>query len=252
MSNALAQTIKAWVYEAGELVLKRKESQLQISIKSSRSDLVSNVDYEIQRFLIAKIESKFSKDKILAEEDKRNSLADMSGRVWLIDPIDGTINFVFQRENFAIMIGVYEDGVGKLGFIYDVTRQKLYWGGPGIGVFCNEKKLRPPKNLGAKDGLWAVNAGMYAQNIENIQIIGENSMGVRMIGSAGLEFISMLKGNTIGYISNLYPWDYAPGMVLVQEFGFKGSGLDGLALKFKDRQKFIVATACAYNEVMGS
>ncbi|MDR1012868.1 MAG: inositol monophosphatase family protein, partial [Lactobacillales bacterium] len=250
INDSLAQTIKAWIYEAGELVQKFERSQLKISTKSSRSDLVTNIDQEVQRFLVAKIKGKFPKDKILAEEDGRNFLANMSGRVWLIDPIDGTINFVLQRENFAIMIAVYEGGILNLGFIYDVMRQKLYWGGRGFGVFCNEKKLKAPKNLGAKDGLWGVNAKMYTQNIGNIQVIGENSMGVRMIGSAGLEFISMLKGKTIGYISNLYPWDYAPGMVLITEFDFKGSNLDGTKLNFKRQQKFIAATACAYDEVM--
>ncbi|MDR0691210.1 MAG: inositol monophosphatase family protein [Streptococcaceae bacterium] len=249
-SSLLAQKVKIWIYEAGELVQELEKGQLQVSSKSSRSDLVTNVDQEVQRFLVAKIENEFSEDKILAEEDGKSSLADMSGRVWLIDPIDGTINFVFQRENFAIMIGVYEDGIGKLGFIYDVMRGELYWGGAGLGIFCNEKKLESPKNLGAKDGLWSVNAGMYAQNINNIQAIGESSMGVRMIGSAGLEFISMLRGKTIGYISNLCPWDYAPGVVLIKEFGFKASGLDGLALVFDGQQRFIAATAQAYNEVM--
>jgi myo-inositol-1(or 4)-monophosphatase len=249
-NDLLVQKVKTWLYKTGELAKKLEKSQLQITTKSSRNDVVTNVDKEVQRFLVAKIESEFPEDKILAEEDEKSSLVDMSGRVWLIDPIDGTLNFVFQRENFAIMIGVYEDGIGKLGFIYDVMRSELYWGGAGLGVFCNENKLESPKNSGAKDGLWGINVGMYVQNVGNIQAVGENAMGVRMIGSAGLEFISMLKGNTIGYISNLYPWDYAPGVVLIKEFGFKASGLDGLALTFNGQQYFIAATTQAYNEIM--
>ncbi|MDR1473385.1 MAG: inositol monophosphatase family protein [Lactobacillales bacterium] len=249
-NDLLVQKVKTWIYEAGKLVQELEKNQLQVTTKSSRNDVVTNVDKEVQRFLVAKIESEFPEDKILAEEDEKSSLVDMSGRVWLIDPIDGTLNFVFQRENFAIMIGVYEDGIGKLGFIYDVMRGEMYWGGADLGVFCNEEKLEPPKNSGAKDGLWGINIGMYVQNVGNIQTIGENAMGVRMIGSAGLEFISLLKGNTIGYISNLYPWDYAPGVVLIKEFGFKASDLDGLTLAFNGQQHFIAATAQAYNEIM--
>jgi myo-inositol-1(or 4)-monophosphatase len=174
----------------------------------------------------------------------------MDGRVWIIDPIDGTLNFVFQRENFAIMVGIYEEGIGQLGFIYDVVKEELYWGGVDIGVFCNDQKLSTPKNLGAKDGLWGMNGAIYAKNIGNVQKIGKESMGVRIIGSAGIEFISLLRGSTVGYISDLYPWDYAAGMVLVNEFGFKGSFLDGSQIDFQDQEKFIVATDVAYGEVM--
>ena len=71
----------------------------------------------------------------MAEEEGYNQLADLDGRVFIIDPIDGTLNFVIEGENFCIMLAVYESGVGKLGFIYDVMRNELFWGGKGIGVY---------------------------------------------------------------------------------------------------------------------
>lgn len=249
-NQPLAETVKRWLLGAGELIKKRMKDSLVVSTKSNRSDLVTNVDKEVQQFLVERIEHFYSNDNILAEEDGRNHILNMDGRVWVIDPIDGTLNFVFQRENFAIMVGIYEKGIGQLGFLYDVVKEELYWGGVGIGVFCNDHKLSSPKNLGAKDGLWGMNGAIYAENIDNVQKIGKESMGVRIIGSAGIEFISLLRGNTVGYISNLYPWDYAAGMILANEFGFKGSFLDGSKMDFQGRAKFIVATEAAYIEAM--
>ncbi|GJM76573.1 hypothetical protein HMSSN036_87890 [Paenibacillus macerans] len=57
-------------------------------------------------------------------------MEDLAGRIWILDPIDGTMNFIKQKENFAVMIAVVEDGIGKCGFIYDVMRSRLVWGGP--------------------------------------------------------------------------------------------------------------------------
>ncbi len=84
----------------------------------------------------------------MAEEEGCNQLSDLDGRVFIIDPIDGTLNFVIEGENFCIMLAVYESGVGKLGFIYDVMRNELFWGGKGIGVYkmmshCLDQQINP-------------------------------------------------------------------------------------------------------------
>ena len=83
--------------------------------------------------------------------------------MWIIDPIDGTMNFVMERENFCIMLAVYEDGIGKLGFIYDVMREELYWGGKGLGVYRNNQLLKAPTMKALADGLWGMNAYMHGK-----------------------------------------------------------------------------------------
>ncbi|MDR0921763.1 MAG: inositol monophosphatase family protein [Lactobacillales bacterium] len=250
-SKALVELIYSWIQEAGSRIRSHLNEELTVSTKNGRDDIVTNVDKETQEFLIRKILEKFPEDKILAEENGLDRCLDMSGRVWIIDPIDGTLNFYFQRENFAVMLALYVDGIGKLGFIYNVMREELYWGGAEFGVYCNQTKLSAPKEPRLEDGLFGMNSAMYVQNTLHAHDIGIRTMGVRTSGCAGLEFISLLKGNTIGYISNLSPWDYAAGVVLSHEFGFISSQLNGCPLSFDGREYFLIATSPAYEEIKG-
>ncbi len=243
------QTIQSWLFEAADVIRMNLESELTVQQKNGRTDLVTNMDEQTQEFLMNKIQTNFPEDQILGEEKGYNTLKSFAGRVWIIDPIDGTMNFVMERENFCIMLAVYEDGIGKLGFIYDVMREKLYWGGKGLGVYRNNQLLKAPTMKALADGLWGMNAYMHGKNIHHATEIGQASMGVRISGCAGLEIIAMLKGNHHGYLSNLSPWDYAAGLVLLEEFGFKYSGITGKPLTFAGREYFIAATPETYDEV---
>ncbi|MTD38727.1 inositol monophosphatase family protein [Erwinia sp. CPCC 100877] len=247
--QAMVMEIKEWIYAAAEKIRESLNNEVTISQKSGRTDLVTNIDKETQAFLIDKIREHYPEDRILAEEEGYSELDSLEGRVWIIDPIDGTLNFVMERENFCIMLGFYENGVGQLGFIYDVMQDELFWGGKGLGVYMNKKALRQPKNLELAEGLLGMNAYMYGKDINSAWKIGHESMGVRVSGCAGLEMIAMLKGNHIGYLSNLSPWDYAPGLVLLEEFGFKYAGINGDALRFSGREYFLAATPKAFGTI---
>lgn len=242
--------IKEWLKEAAGFIKVSLTQELVVSQKSGRTDLVTNIDEETQNFFIKKINQYYPNDRILAEEKGFNTIDSLAGRVWIIDPIDGTMNFVMEKENFCIMMAIFEDGVGQLGFIYDVMKDELYWGGKNRGVFLNDQKLQLPKDLGLSDGLLGMNAHMYGKNIHSAREIGQSSMGIRVSGCAGVELIAMLKGNHIGYISNLSPWDYAAGLVLIEEFGFKYSNIEGKPLAFANREYFLAATPTAYVEIL--
>lgn len=238
-----------WLQEAKERVVHELKKPLEVETKSSFNDLVTNVDKQTQKLLVEKIQSRYPQDHILGEEEGFNQLTSMKGRVWLIDPIDGTLNFVLQQENFCIMLALYVDGKSKLGFIYDVMKDELYWGGREIGVYCNQNRLKKPKDASLQEGLLGMNAYLYRHNLYHAGEISNLSMGVRMMGCAGLEMIAILKGLEIGYLSNLQPWDYAPGCALLDAFEIPYSTLDGTALNFSGRQPFIALQPTAYKEV---
>lgn len=249
MTEKMITEIKGWMQEAAVFIKTSLSTEMAVSQKSGRTDLVTNIDEETQALLIKKIKEQYPADKILAEEKGYSTIDSLAGRVWIIDPIDGTMNFVMEQENFCIMIAVFEDGIGKLGFIYDVMKDELCWGGKGIGVFLGEQKLIQPQNLGLSAGLLGMNAYMFGENIHCAREIGHASMGVRVSGCAGIELIAMLKGNHIGYVSNLSPWDYAAGLVLLEEFNFLYSTIEGEDLSFSGREYFLAATPKAYNEI---
>lgn len=247
--QAMAAEVRGWMIEAAQQIRENFSQKLEIVEKASRTDIVTNMDKATQEFLIQKIQTSYPDDQIMGEEEGYSELASMAGRVWVIDPIDGTLNFVKEQENFCIMMAFYIDGVGQLGFILDVMRDEFYWGGSEIGVYVNDERLAAPEMLELSDGLLGVNGWMYGHNISHARDIGEVSMGVRVSGCAGLEFIAMLKGNHIGYVSNLCPWDYAAGSILTSELGFRFSRLDGQELSFNGREFFLAATPNAYREI---
>lgn len=122
----MEKEIISWIYEAAEIIKSGLGDALKVDQKNGRTDLVTNVDKEVQDFIVEKINAYDPQALILGEENGQDQTPIDKGRVFVIDPIDGTLNFVMQRENFCIMIAVYEEGKGQLGFIYDVMRDELF------------------------------------------------------------------------------------------------------------------------------
>lgn len=126
---------KQWIRDAGEHLMASMKKALIIETKSNAADLVTNMDREIEQFLIGKIKETFPHHNILGEEGYGDEVTSSDGVVWLIDPIDGTMNFVHQKRNFAISIGIYENGIGKIGLIYDPVHDELYHALKGLEHF---------------------------------------------------------------------------------------------------------------------
>ena len=130
--------VKDWLRKAREIILDSFNLSLDVKTKSGPTDLVTNVDKEVERFYIQQIQNAYPEAKILGEEtSKIHPLTNMEGLVFILDPIDGTMNFVKQKRNFASMIAVYYNNRPLLGYIYDIIRDELYWGGPVYdAVYC--------------------------------------------------------------------------------------------------------------------
>lgn len=248
--KALMEEVKSWIEEAATQVKEKLKGQVFVEEKSNRHDLVTNVDKETEAFLVEKIRTHFPDDQILGEEGLGDTLESTDGRIWIIDPIDGTLNFVKQQENFCIMIGIFENNEPVLGFIYNVIKDEFAYGGADTGVFLNGEVLPPVPNLGLRDGLIGTNSTMFAKDILNTQKIGSEAVGVRIFGCAGLDFLSVLRGKQVAYLSNLSPWDFAAGVALGKPLGLVHSKLNGEAYDILgERQYFVVATKKAYKDM---
>lgn len=247
----LQTDVVALLKEARRQVLAKMHQTLTVDEKTSRKDLVTNVDKENEQFLIGGIRQLDPQAQILGEEGFGDQLTSMAGRVWIVDPIDGTMNFVKQRDNFAMMIGIYQDGVGQLGFIYDVMNDVVYAGGPVVGgVWANDQPLPAPANLALADGLIGMSAPLVIHDVAHTQAIVHASAGMRIYGSAGIEMISIMRGKTLGYISHLKPWDFAAGQVLLNTLGIRTSTIDGQPLNMLSSNLVLVATEQAQRDIL--
>lgn len=229
---------KQWIIEAGQKIRDSFETKLEIEMKTNPNDLVTNIDKETEEFFVNKIKKNFPEHRILGEEGVGHDLQDLKGIVWIIDPIDGTLNFIYQQRNFAISLAIYEDGVGKIGLIYDVVHDELYHAIKGEGAYLNEKKLLPlPDEVQVKEAIISINSSWIINNNKMdpklLANLVTNVRGTRSYGSAAIELAYVAAGRLDAYITmRLAPWDFAAGTILVEEVGGIVSDVYGKKLDY--------------------
>lgn len=237
---------KQWVKEAGEIIRLSFDKTLNIQTKSNPNDLVTNIDKEIEQFFIRKIKEVYSDHKIMGEEGFGDEFNNPDGIVWLIDPIDGTMNFIHQQRNFAISLGIYENGIGRIGLVYDVVHDELYHAIRGKGAYMNDKLLPPLKEAGVKEAIIALNATWVMENNRidhNLLIpLARDARGTRSYGTAALEMVFVATGRIDAYLSmRLAPWDFGGGTVIVEELGGIVTNLRGEKLNYLSKDSLLVA-----------
>ena len=231
---------KEIVKEAASYIRKHMKDDLHVERKSSPTDLVTRLDKEVQNFLVDKILSRYPHDQFCAEEGNLRASVNQ-GSVWIIDPIDGTNNFVAQGEDFAIMVAYFEEGIGQFGIIYDVMRDACYHGGGAFQAYLNDAPLPVFKNKPLCDFLIAGNAGMLESNTWGVADLSKASLGVRVYGSAAISFSRILSGQLLAYITYLQPWDYAAASILGEGLGYQIVTLSGEPVDFESRQPIMMA-----------
>ncbi|TFZ27498.1 inositol monophosphatase family protein [Lactiplantibacillus plantarum] len=246
----LNQKMQVVMQTARAQVLAKMGTHLTVAEKTSRRDLVTNVDHSNEDFLVRQIRALDPVAKILAEEGTGDQVTDMNGHVWIVDPIDGTMNFVHQRNHFAMMVGLYVDGKPILGYIFDVMANKLYAGGPEVGVTLNGELLVAPADVDLSAGLFGASAPLLIQDRFNMQTIIAKSLGPRIMGSAGIQISQVLAGELVGYLSYLRPWDFAAGRVLAESLGLVVSRVDGNPVNMLSSGAVLIATKRAQRSIL--
>lgn len=244
-----------WVREAGERIRQSFNQTLDIQTKTNPNDLVTNIDKETEQFFIEKIRGTYQDHKIMGEEGFGDELNNLDGIVWMIDPIDGTINFIHQQRNFAISLGVYENGEGKIGLVYDVVHDELYHAFRGKGAFINEIQLPPLQENVVENSLIALNATWVMENrrIDHHLLIPlvRDARGTRSYGTAALEIVYVATGRVDAYFSmRLSPWDFAGGAVIVEELGGIVTNLRGEKLDFLTQDSLFVAKPGLHQSIL--
>ncbi|HFI0451356.1 TPA: inositol monophosphatase family protein [Streptococcus suis] len=241
----LAQSL---VLQAGEFLKTHLHDELEIEEKENATDLVTQLDKLTQQFLTNQIKNEYPSDLIFGEEGGDVSSIS-NGNVWVIDPIDGTSNFIAQKNDFAIMLAYFENGIGQFGLIYDVMQDKLFHGGGKFPVFCNKERLASPSLSSISQTLLGLNAQLYAANKHGLADLANISLGTRSVGSAGIGFSHVLEGRLFAYASYLYPWDYAAASILGQGLGLSLLSLEAEHPSFDKREHVILVANQHLEEV---
>lgn len=241
--------------DAGEQIRTSFQKEITVDFKENRSDLVTNMDKQIERFFIKNIQKSYPDHRILGEEGFGDKITSLDGTIWIIDPIDGTMNFVHMQRHFAISVAIYHNGEGIIGLIYDVAQKDLYYAVKGQGAFLNDRKLPALGSIDVGDAVIGVNSAWVFEKkrIKEgiIPHLINNLRGTRSFGSAAIELAYTASGKIDGYISlRLSPWDYAAGKILIEEVGGKISTINGDPLTILTKQSPVFAAKPGLHEAI--
>lgn len=251
MDYLLHQRVMLWIEEAKLMLQDSLEKEVLVEEKRSPRDLVTEMDRKVEAFFVNKIQTHYPDHQIIGEEGTVSSNQEIKGLHWIIDPIDGTMNFVKQKNNFAIMVGIFQDGLPLAGYIYNVMANDLYYGIVGQGAYLNNRPLQPLPIKDLSDGLVAINSQSLRANHHNFQAVADKSLGVRYYGAAALEIIGVIRGELAAYLSvGLYPWDLAAGYAICQAMGMVASDLSGQKPSIFKKTPMVFARPAIQQEII--
>jgi myo-inositol-1(or 4)-monophosphatase len=218
--------------EAGALQRARYETQLQIASKSRPIDLVTEVDRACEALVVEALRRERPGDDVLAEEGGAHADAGAAWR-WLVDPLDGTVNFAHGYPCFCVSLGVERDGVRHVGVVYDPLRDELFEAVRGGGARRNGRPIRVSRIDAVQRALLATGFAYDVHeavddNLDRLARAVKTAGGVRRDGSAAIDLCYVACGRFDGYWERkLHPWDVAAGILIVEEAGGRVSDLAG-------------------------
>ena len=219
---------------AGNFIMRNLErvDQLQIERKG-RNDFVTQVDRGAESEIIKTIRKAYPHHAVLGEEGGRSEAGD-NDVLWIIDPLDGTTNFLHGLPHFAVSIGIQVKGKLEHGVIYAPCTQDLYCASRGGGATLNNRRIRVSGATDLSAALIGTGVPIRAAILDDylpmLRKVVENTAGVRRAGSAALDLAYVAAGRLDAFWEiNLKPWDIAAGLVLVQEAGGMVSEISGAA-----------------------
>ncbi len=230
MIKASEKASKILIRDFGEV------EKLQVSLKGV-SDFVSKADIKAENTIIRELSSLHPKINIHAEETGNIKNSDENIR-WLIDPLDGTTNFIFSIPHFAISIALEKNDEIICGGVYQPLTDEFYWAVKGKGAFCNNLRLRVSKKENLNQcmlGTGIPHRGMQGHEsyLPGLEKLMSNVAGIRRMGAASLDLVYTASGKFDGYWEkNLKLVDIAAGSIIVKEAG-------GRVTDFKGRNNYL-------------
>lgn len=223
--NDMMTLLLEWVEEVGRIHLSKFRQEMVIETKTSRADVVTEVDKACEKYLVEQIESHFPSHSILGEESGAHSHS--SEWLWIIDPVDGTNNYSQGLPYFSVTVGVQHLGETVLGVVFAPYLNELFSCIKGQGAFLNGKPIALGKKTELADCIIATgfpsDKGTNPDNnADNVLRILPHLRCLRRFGGAALDLCYTAAGFLDGFWElNINIWDIAAGVLILEEVGGK-------------------------------
>ena len=239
---------------AGNIIVRSMDrlDRIEIASKGAANDFVTSVDRAAEAEIIQNIQKAYPDHAILGEETGAHPGSNLNDVVWIIDPLDGTLNFVHGFPQFCVSIGVQVKGIMEHGVVYDPVANELFTATKGSGAQLDGRRIRVSDCKTMETAL--IGTGFaYKRTTESIDTcmrrlttVLENCGDIRRAGSAALDLAYVAAGRLDGFWEvGLSAWDVAAGSLLVREAGGFVGDFEGND-KFIDNGKIVAGTTRIY------
>jgi myo-inositol-1(or 4)-monophosphatase len=218
--------------EAGAL-LRDRPAGLRAESKTTPTDAVTEMDRAAEALILERLREHRPGDRIVGEETGRHDgSSDDDTITWLVDPLDGTVNYLYGIPQFAVSIAAQRHGETVAGVVYDVMRDEMYAAATGGGATCNDEPIRcstqPEPALALVATGFAYSADTRGIQAQVLTSVLPAVRDIRRLGSAALDLCAVARGQVDAYFeAGMQPWDWAAGALIAAEAGARVGGLGG-------------------------
>lgn len=240
--------------KAGSIISRASFDLEKLTVRSKRqNDFVSEVDHAAEEAIIAVLREAYPSHGILAEESgAQNADAEF---VWVIDPLDGTTNFLHGFPQYCVSIGLLHKGAPQQAVVFDPNRNELFTATRGVGAYLNDRRIRVSKTDRLENAL--IGTGFPFREVGDIddylrmfKAMTLGCAGIRRPGAAALDLAWVAAGRTDGFWEiGLSPWDIAGGALLVREAGGLIGDLNGED-KFLDSGRVVASNSKIFSAML--
>lgn len=252
MNNQLVDTIKQIVLEAYEAVLANRAFEVH---DKGKQDIVTDLDFAMERKIKASIQMKFPEDRFIGEEENHETLG--MERTWVCDPIDGTLNFTQNIPYFGVQLALLEHKEPIFSLIYLPALKQMYHAVKGQGAYLGGSKLETDEALPLSKAIVTFgdfsksNPSSRGYQLRAMETMVDRAMRVRIQGASSVDFAFVASGkNGCHIIFSKNIWELAPGTMLAIEAGCKIYRLSGERHGFSGEGLIIAGNKALLDEVV--
>lgn len=236
----------------GPILLEAAQIADSVSEKEGQRNFVTTYDVKVQGMLRQALLGRWPEAHFLGEEGEVKEDS-MHGLAFIVDPIDGTTNFIKGYRCSAVCIAAAQDGVVQCGVVYDPYSDSMFIAERGKGAFLNGKPIHVA-DRGLKNGLICLGTGSYYAELTDhtfklARALFDEALDLRRSGSAALDMCYVACGRAeLMFEERLWPWDHAAAALIVHEAGGRASEISGAPLPLDRSSSIVAASARAYED----
>ncbi|MBH1940857.1 inositol monophosphatase [Mobilitalea sibirica] len=248
MTEEILKVIK----EAGKIILNAHDISFDIESKQGDANFVTQYDTQVQDFLYKELSKIIPNATFIGEEDKNQKKVN-NGSCFIIDPIDGTTNFIFDYKHSAISVAFMQNGEIITGYVYNPYLDEVFYAHKGKGAYLNDRPLHM-KDIHLKDGIAGFGTSPYyrdmtEQSFALARKLYNRALDIRRSGSAALDICYVAANRYVLFAEFcLSPWDYAAASLIVREAGGNITTMDQQPLTYDKPISILAANPAAYKD----